>query len=118
MARLARVVTASVPHLVTQRGNRDQKVFFSEDDYAFYKELLHAGCRAAGTEVWAYCLLPNRVHLILMPSDEGGLRAALGDAHRRYARQINSRSGWRRSMPWPNAAACATCAPKNRCSSS
>ncbi len=95
MARLARVVAAGVPHLVTQRGNRDQKVFFGEDDCALYKELLHEGCRAAGTEVWAYCLLPNRVHLILVPSDEDGLRAALGDAHRRYTRQINARKGWR-----------------------
>ena len=33
MARLARVVAAGVPHHVTQRGNRRQKVFFGDDDY-------------------------------------------------------------------------------------
>jgi len=31
MARLARVVIPGVPHHLTQRGNRRQKVFFSAD---------------------------------------------------------------------------------------
>ena len=95
MARLARVVAAGVPHLVTQRGNRRQKVFFGDDDYALYLSLLREGCRAAGTEVWAYCLMPSHVHLILVPPDEDGLRAALGEAHRRYTRHINAREDWR-----------------------
>ena len=46
MARLARVVAAGAPHLVTQRGNRGQKVFFSDSDYELYLELLAEG--AAG----------------------------------------------------------------------
>ncbi|MDE2501188.1 MAG: transposase, partial [Alphaproteobacteria bacterium] len=61
---------------------------------ALYKTLLAEGCRAAGTEVWAYCLMPDHVHLILLPADEDGLRAALGEAHRRYTRAINSREDW------------------------
>jgi putative transposase len=94
MARLARVVAAGVPHHVTQRGNRRQQVFFSDDDYEVYKELLSKGCAEAGVEVWAYCLMPDHVHLILRPKDEDGLRAALGEAHRRYTRHVNSREGW------------------------
>jgi putative transposase len=95
MARLARVVAAGVAHHVTQRGNRRQPVFFSNDDYAAYLALLTEGCRAAGVEIWAYCLMPDHVHLILVPSDAGGLRAALADAHRRYSRRVNFREGWR-----------------------
>src|SRR5882672_4243084 len=95
MARLARVVAAGVPHHVTQRGNRRQKVFFGDDDYRAYKALLAEGCRAAGVVVWAYCLMPNHVHLILVPKDDDGLRAALGEAHRRYTRHVNFREGWR-----------------------
>ena len=45
--------------------------------------------------LWAYCLMPNHVHLILVPSDADGLRAALGEAHRRYTRHINFRQQWR-----------------------
>ncbi len=95
MARLARVVAPGVPHHVTQRGNRRQPVFFNDDDYAAYRELLAEGCRAAGVAVWAYCLMPNHVHLILVPSDPDGLRAALGETHRRYTRHVNLREGWR-----------------------
>jgi putative transposase len=95
MARLARVVAAGVAHHVTQRGNRRQPVFFSDDDYAAYLDLLAEGCRAAGVEILAYCLMPDHVHLILVPSDPGGLRAALADAHRRYSRRVNLREGWR-----------------------
>ncbi len=95
MARLARVVAPGLPHHVTQRGNRRQPVFFSDDDYAAYRTLLAEGCRAAGVALWAYCLMPNHVHLILVPRDADGLRAALAEAHRRYTRHVNFREGWR-----------------------
>jgi putative transposase len=86
---------AGVPHHVTQRGNRRQPVFFSDSDYIAYRALLAEGCREAGVAVWAYCLMPNHVHLILVPSTEDGLRAALGETHRRYTRRVNFREGWR-----------------------
>jgi len=95
MARLARVVAVGVPHHVTQRGNRRQPVFFGPDDYAAYRALLAEGCKAAGVAVWAYCLMPNHVHLILVPPEPDALRAALGEAHRRYTQQVNQREGWR-----------------------
>ncbi len=95
MARLARLVVPGHPHHITQRGNRRLETFFGDDDYRSYLVLLAEWCRKAGTEVWAYCLMPNHVHLVLVPSHEDGLRAALGEAHRRYTRMINLREGWR-----------------------
>ncbi len=95
MARMARVVVPGYPHHVTQRGNRRQKTFFCDDDYRYYIELLSTYAKAYGTEVWAYCLMPNHVHLVIVPREEDGLRAALGEAHRRYMRHINFRKGWR-----------------------
>ena len=78
MARMARVVVPGLPHLVTQRGNRRQRVFFGDDDYALYRTLLADGCAAAGVAVWAYCLMPNHVHLVLVPRDADG---QIGRAH-------------------------------------
>ena len=95
MARMVRVVIPYYPHHVTQRGNRRQKIFFCEDDYRYYIELISEFGRRSGTEVWAYCLMPNHVHLVMVPGKEGGLRATLGEAHRRYTRHINFRQGWR-----------------------
>lgn len=95
MARLARVVVPRLPHHVTQRGNRGQQTFFRDEDYALYKTLVAERAAEAGTEVWAYCLMPNHVHLILVPSDEQGLARALGEAHRRYTRIVNAREHWK-----------------------
>lgn len=39
--------------------------------------------------------MDNHVHLILVPQDADGLRATLGEAHRRYTRRLNFREGWR-----------------------
>ena len=71
------------------------EVFFGDDHYCAYLALLAEWCDAAGTRVWAYCLMPNHIHLILVPATEDGLRAALGETHRRYTRRINAREGWR-----------------------
>ena len=94
MARLARIVVPGVPHHVTQRGNRRETVFFQNDDYAPYLDLLTAAAAAADCAVWSYCLMPNHVHMILVPAHVDGLRGTLADAHRRYTRHINRRSGW------------------------
>jgi putative transposase len=91
MARLARVVIPGLPHLVTQRGNGRAKTFFGDDDYALYRDLLASHCRAADVEIWAWCLMPNHVHLILVPSDADGLRRALSRVHRVYAGTIQAR---------------------------
>jgi len=88
---MARVVVPGVPHHVTQRGARRNDVFYCEDDYALYASLLSEFCRKRGTEIWAYCLMTNHVHLVMVPSSEDGLRASLGEAHRRYTRHINQR---------------------------
>jgi len=71
------------------------EVFFCEADYALYLELMSAACQARSVEVWAYCLMPSHVHLIVAPESEDGLRRAIGDAHRRYSRHVNFREGWR-----------------------
>ena len=95
MARLARVVAPGLPHHVTQRGNRRQQTFFCDEDYGGYVELMAQFCRAEQVEIWAYCLMPNHVHLIAVPQSADGLRRAIGEAHRRYTRMVNFREGWR-----------------------
>jgi putative transposase len=91
MARLARVVIPGLPHHVTQRGNGRARTFFGDDDYAHYRDLLAASCRTAAVEVWSWCLMPNHVHLILVPRDEDGLRRALAPVHRRHAGLVHAR---------------------------
>ena len=92
MARLARFIVPGVPHHVTQRGNGRQQTFFSDEDYQFYRDLLKVHCAAQGVAVWSWVLMPNHVHLILVPKTEDSLRAALSQVHRAYAGHIHART--------------------------
>ena len=95
MARIARVVAPGIPHHVTQRGNRRQQTFFNDEDYQAYLQLMSQWCAKYKVRIWAYCLMPNHVHLIAVPETKEGLNLAIGEAHRRYTRRINFREGWR-----------------------
>jgi len=94
MSRLPRVVIPGFPHHVTQRGNRRQLTFFVDSDYGVYRDILSERCRKAGVEVWCYCLMPNHVHLIMVPQSAEALARAIGEAHRQYTGFVNARSRW------------------------
>jgi putative transposase len=93
MARTSRLVAPGHPHHVTQRGNQRNRTFFSDDDYRLYLTILAEEARAGGCEVWCYCLMPNHVHLILLPQTENSLARTVGNTHRRYTTVINRRNG-------------------------
>jgi len=71
------------------------QVFFCDDDYETYRRLLREQVLRYKVSVWDYCLMPNHLHLIVVPSDRFGLARALAATHRRYALLTNGRHGWR-----------------------
>lgn len=91
MARRARIVIAGLPHLVMQRGAGGRQVFYTAADSQGYRARLAESCAAAAVTCLAYCLMPDHVRLVLVPSDEDGLRRALADLHRRHARELRRR---------------------------
>jgi putative transposase len=94
MPRLRRVVFAGLPHHVTQRGNRREQVFFSEADCNAYVLWLRDYTDQHAVEVLAYCLMPNHVHLVLVPEAKHGLEQALRPLHMRYAQHVNRNRNW------------------------
>jgi putative transposase len=94
MTRRARIILPGTPHHVTQRGNRRQQVFFGRDDYLTYLKLLNSAAEAFEFSVWSYCLMPNHVHILAVPSTESSLRDGLGHVHQFYSRMINRSRGW------------------------
>lgn len=95
MARIARVVVPGYPHHVTQRGCRRQQTFFSSRDYRYYLDILKTAKHEAGVSIWAYCLMPNHVHLVVVPESEQSLSKFFGPANRKYAMTINNRMRWK-----------------------
>ena len=94
MPRFRRIVAPGLPHHVTLRGNRREPIFFEPGDQSLYRRILSDEAHKSGVDVWAYCLMPNHVHLIMVPSDDAGLGACMGKAHRRYTGFVNQRAGW------------------------
>mgnify|MGYP001336658477 CR=1 FL=1 len=95
MARLRRLVIPGCPHHVIQRGNRRQRVFFSEEDKAFYLTLLGRQAAKHGIAIWAYCLMDNHTHLVAVPESKDSFTRAIAELHRRYTLVINTREDWK-----------------------
>ena len=90
MPRASRIVIPGLAHHVTQRGNRRQPIFFSDEDRETYKGLISHYCGKTGTRCLAWCLMDNHVHLILVPPSTDDLRATLAAAHTVYSQRINA----------------------------
>jgi putative transposase len=95
MPRKYRIVMAGRPHHVVQRGNRRQQVFFSPQDKEVYLKFLKEAAIKNHVKIWAYCLMDNHVHLILVPETQPSLAKAVAEANRRFTCIINKRNEWR-----------------------
>lgn len=89
MACLARFIVPGMPHYVTQLGNRRALTFFEDGDYELYQDLLAESAQKAHYAIWFYCLMPNHVHVIIVPDAEDGLRRTFDKLHQRYTSYIN-----------------------------
>ena len=95
MPRMARVVVPDYPHHITQRGNRRQRTFFCTEDYRAYMRFVAKAKSRWGVDIWAYCLMPNHVHLVAVPRQRDSLARLFRDAHLKYTLRINKREHWR-----------------------
>jgi putative transposase len=73
----------------TQRGNGRQVVFHDESDYRLYRDLLRGYAARYSLDLWAYCLMPNHVHLIAVPRSPAAMARTLARTHSDYARHFN-----------------------------
>lgn len=89
MPRAARIIVPGYPHHVTQRGNNREQVFNDIGDYFTYLKLLEKFCAQYQVKVWAWCLMPNHVHLLAVPKDEDSLAKAMGSVSLVFTQQQN-----------------------------
>jgi putative transposase len=68
MARKPRLFAPGVLYHVIVRGNQRQKTFLKDSDYTVYLEKLAHYRRKYNVTIYAYCLMPNHVHLLLQCS--------------------------------------------------
>ncbi len=93
MPRRPRFVCPGIAHHITHRGNNKDLVFRCDSDRELYIRLLRRAARKYAVKIVGYCLMPNHIHLIAVPPQEGSLGAAVRDAHSDYSCKVNLRVG-------------------------
>ncbi|MBE0596628.1 MAG: transposase [Desulfuromonadales bacterium] len=68
MPRVARGLADNHVYHILNRGNGRQAVFFSDEDFATFIELVGTAGKRFAVESLAYCLLPNHFHLLVRPA--------------------------------------------------
>ena len=87
------MVAVGAPHHVVQRGNNRQQIFFDDYDRRIYLKLLRRIAEARRMRLLGYCLMPNHVHLIVIPDLANSLARGVGETHNQYSRRLNHRMG-------------------------
>jgi REP-associated tyrosine transposase len=95
MARRPRLFAAGVLYHVIVRGNQRQKTFLSDRDYQAYMERLARYRKKYGYGLYAYCLMPNHVHLLLESSDRplAKLMQGLQQSYSQYYNRKHHKTG-------------------------
>jgi len=101
MPRTARAVAIGYPHHITQRGNNREPVFFDDSDRFVYLAALSHYSQQYNIELWAYCLMPNHVHLLAVPHTPNGLALGIGRTNLKYTRYLNHKH-FRSGRIWQN----------------
>ena len=80
MPRKVRDTSNSGVYHVMLRGNNKQVIFESQKDYLKFQQLLFQKCHPLDSDhhplppcciVYAYCIMPNHVHLLIQEKEEG-----------------------------------------------
>src|SRR6266540_372170 len=88
MARRLRVFAPGLLYHIIARGNRRQPTFLTDLDYQVYLTQLATYQKRYGIVLYAYCLMPNHVHLLLQTS-EAPLAKFMQGLQQSYTQRFN-----------------------------
>lgn len=89
MPRQPRLVVPEYPHHVILRGNNKSAIFYNDTNRRFFIECLKETKEKTKSTIYAYCLMINHVHLLIVPSTEKSLGNMIQSLGRRYVQYIN-----------------------------
>jgi len=73
MPRTARLAPGGMVYHVINRGVGKQQLFFSDDDYLAFEQVIVETLEKRPMRLLSYCLMPNHWHLVLWPENDGDL---------------------------------------------
>jgi len=91
MPRTARIVISDLPYHITQRGNYRQDIFQDDEDRLSYLSWVNDYSKKYKLSIFAYCLMDNHVHFIVIPRKEDSLAKVFSISHMRYSQYFNKK---------------------------
>ena len=73
-------------HHVIQRGEGAKPLFLTDEEKDTYIDIVVQCCREKEIEIWAYCLMPDHLHLVAIAEEGAAIDAALGLANKTYTK--------------------------------
>ncbi|MEK7539333.1 MAG: transposase [Patescibacteria group bacterium] len=73
MPRAIRTDIGDYCYHIINRANARLPIFFKEEDYVLFEQVLEEAKEKYNMRILAYCLMPNHFHLVLYPIDNGDL---------------------------------------------
>ncbi|MBU1006602.1 MAG: transposase [Candidatus Omnitrophica bacterium] len=90
MPRLARTFMKQSCYHVIIRGNQRQRVFKRGKDYVRYLRILKKAKKKYGILLYAYCLMPNHVHLLIEAATSMNMSKFMQWVNRGYSAYFNN----------------------------
>jgi len=85
-----KLTTPKLVSHITQRAAGKEPLFMEDGDYLFMLFLLKEIAQSYSLKIYAFCLMPNHLHILVRPM-EGDLSDAMRDLFARYAMKFNKK---------------------------
>lgn len=73
MPRTNRTDIGNYCYHVINRANARLPIFFGEEDYILFENVLEEAQKKFSMRILAYCIMPNHFHIVLYPADDGDM---------------------------------------------
>ncbi len=90
MSNAKRVLLENVCYHLMTRGNQKQEIFRSREDYLTYLALLRRFKQKYKFRIYAWCLMPNHVHILGEIENYLALSKFMHDLNRTYTSYFNN----------------------------
>jgi putative transposase len=78
MGRAKRAADGGLIYHVLNRANGRARIFDADADYEAFERIVEESVARTGTDLLAFCLMPNHWHLVLKPHEDGELSRFVG----------------------------------------
>ena len=91
MVRTARYLQENACYHVISRAIYERQIFLDDSDYEWYRVLIRKYKTKFEIKLYAFCLMPNHVHLVVRPLEPKRMSVFMKNINQIYAQYFNTK---------------------------